>query len=129
MTAPRSAFPGFVATLMGIGFSRFSFTPVSALEGLLGTFSEVLAARFVMLVSTRLVELAGAQNTTRGWAMMTGGFAVGQLAGAIGMAAGYGFFDRYQPLFVIGGMLEAVGLGVLVICIRIFPLKQKGQLT
>lgn len=109
-----------------------------ALAGLLADKFSLAASAFVvgalvpgivMLVSTRLVDLVGQQNTTHGWAVMTGGFAIGQFLGATGMAFGYRVLEHYQPLFVIGGGLEAAGLIVLIISLRLFRLQQKGHIT
>jgi len=82
----------------------------------------------VMLVSTRTADLVGADNITYAWGIMTGAFAVGQFVGATGMSVAYLNLTEYQPLFAIGGFLEAVGLVILVFSIRFFSSPKKGTL-
>ncbi len=82
----------------------------------------------VMLVSTRTAELVGPQNIVHAWGIMTGAFAIGQFVGATGMSVAYLSLTRYQPLFAIGGLLEALALVVLIISIRFLPSQSKGNL-
>ena len=85
-----------------------------------------LVPGIVMLVSTRTADLVGPQNITTAWGVMTGAFAIGQFAGATGMSAGYLNLGKYQPLFTIAGVIEAIGLVVLIVSIRFLTPQVKG---
>jgi len=85
-----------------------------------------LVPGFVMLVATRTVDLVGPQNLTAAWGIMTGVFAIGQFVGATGMSIGYLSLTKYQPLFAVGGMFEALGLLALIVSIRFLTPQTKG---
>lgn len=86
-----------------------------------------LVPGIVMLVSTRTADIVGSHNMTKAWGVMTGAFAIGQFAGATGMSLAYFNFGKYQPLFTIGGIAEALGLVALVISIRMLTPQPKGK--
>ena len=85
-----------------------------------------LVPGIVMLVSTRTADLVGLDNITYAWGIMTGAFAIGQFAGATGMSLAYLGLTKYQPLFAVGGLLEAIGLVALVFSIRLLSSQPKG---
>ncbi len=71
-------------------------------------------------------DLVGVASLTKAWGLMTGIFAIGQFAGATGMSFAYLSFGKYQPLFAIGGLVEALGLLILIIAIRVLTPQVKG---
>ena len=88
----------------------------------------MLVPGVVMLVSTRTADLVGPDNITYAWGIMTGGFAIGQFIGATGMSVAYIGLTKYQPLFAVAGVLQALGLVALVISIRVLSSHSKGSL-
>ncbi|VAV86424.1 hypothetical protein MNBD_ALPHA08-2121 [hydrothermal vent metagenome] len=107
-----------------IGLLGFATTlPVVAISAFV---VGALVPGFVMLVATRTVDLVGPQNLTAAWGIMTGVFAIGQFVGATGMSIGYLSLTKYQPLFAVGGMFEALGLLALIVFIRFLTPQKKG---
>jgi len=103
---------GYATSVLTIGFSAL----------IVGA----LVPGFVMLIATRTSDLVGAANFTKAWGLMTGVFAIGQFVGATGMSFAYLSLGKYQPLFAIGGLFEALGLLIVIISIRVLTPQVKG---
>ena len=84
-----------------------------------------LVPGLVMLISTRTLELVGPTKMTQAWGVLTAAFAIGQLAGAAGMAAIYTSIKTYQPLFGLASLAELLGLFALILLTRFHWSHQK----
>lgn len=69
----------------------------------------------VALTSSRLAELVGPAVHKKLWGRATAAFAAAQAIAGYGMAALYGLWGSYAPLFAIGGVMLAGGFALILL--------------
>lgn len=136
----RATLAGLCASLVGIGFARFAFTPLlpALIEAewfapsqavylgaanLAGYLAGALLARamarcastpVVPLVLDRIPELVqrDRDRQTAAWSLATGAFALGQAAAAYGFSFLFALGGGYELLFALGAGSVALALAI-----------------
>jgi predicted MFS family arabinose efflux permease len=115
-----------VLLVKGLAIISVGFNSSPLVVGLSAFIVGALTPGIVMLVALRVAGLVSPDDYTKAWGIMTGCFAIGQFIGATGMSAAFHDIEKYRPLFMFGGVVELIGLAILIVGFRVLtPVKQR----